>query len=154
MTKSAASPVSSNGFTVYKRLRRRARLERDEVAGSVELEQRVGEAVAGAEQRRRHPVGRQLAPRREQQVDECRRDRAEHGQQRPLEPAADPRKVDEDDGEHHRGGLRENVAAAHVGELVRDHGLELRRRQRTEQAGRERDARSRRGRGRPTSARG
>ena len=63
-------------------------------------------------------------------MDERGRDRAEHGEQRPLEPAADPGEVDEDDGEHDGEGLDEDVAAAHVRELVRDHGLELGRAQR------------------------
>ena len=72
-------------------------------------------------------------------MDERCRDRAEYGQQRSFEPAADPGEIDENNREHHRRGLREHVTASHVGELMRDHGLELGGRQCAEQTGRQGD---------------
>ena len=73
---------------------------------------------------------------------EGRRGRAEHGEQRPLEKATDPRELDQHDREHRREGLYEHVAGADVRELVGDHAFELRRWQRHEQprADRERGA--------------
>ena len=75
-------------------------------------------------------------------MDERRRDRAEDGEQRALEPAAEPGHLDEHDREQHGRGLDEHVAAAHVRELVREHALELGRAQRPEQPGGDRERRA------------
>ena len=142
MTKSAARPSSANGLTVYSGSVAGLAWKETRSLARSSLTQRVREPVDGTERRRRHPVRRELSLRREQEVDERGCDRAEDREQRPFEPATDPGEVDQDDGEHDGGGLRQDVPATDVRELVRDHGLELGGRQRTEQAGGERDRRA------------
>ena len=67
-------------------------------------------------------------------MDEGRGDRAEHEQQRALEPAADAAQLDDRGGEHDGAGLDDDVAVTHVRELVREHALELGRRARGDAA--------------------
>src|SRR5439155_15305408 len=73
-------------------------------------------------------IGLELPFRREHEVDERRGDGPEHEQQRALEPAPDPARLDQRRGENDDGGLHEHVAVANVRELVREHALELCRR--------------------------
>ena len=56
---------------------------------------------------------------------EGRGDRPEDEQQRPREKATEPARLHQRRREQHRERLREHVEAADVGELVRDHRVEL-----------------------------
>ena len=67
------------------------------------------------------------------------RDRAEHEQERPLQPAADAAQLDERRGEHDGGRLDDDVAVPDVRELVREHALELGGRARRDAAGADRE---------------
>ena len=58
-------------------------------------------------------------------MDERRGERAEHEQEPALEPAADPRGLDDRGRERRRHRLHEHVAVAEMRELVRDDSFEL-----------------------------
>ena len=82
VSKSAAEALVRERVRRVERLRRRARLERDEPHRLLEPQQRVREAVRRAAELGREAVCVVLALRREHQVDERRRERAEHEQER------------------------------------------------------------------------
>ena len=88
-TNSAARPFLGERVDRVERLRRRARLERDELASSA----RAGSARRPARAATRRARQRSGRPRNsrfgETEVHERRRERAEHEQQRALEEAAD-----------------------------------------------------------------
>ena len=94
VTNSAPSPSSANGLIVNSGSVAGLRLELDELGRLLEPDQRVGEPVRRVAELRREPVGRELALRRDEQVHERRRDRPEHEEQRALEPAADPARLE------------------------------------------------------------
>ena len=104
-----------------------------ELARAVETQQRVGEPVRRAADDGCSAVGRELPLRREQEVYERGSDGAKDGEQRPLEPTANPRGLDEHDGEHDGEGLHQHGPAADMRELVRQHALEVRGRDRADQ---------------------
>src|SRR6266516_62743 len=67
-------------------------------------------------------------------MNERRGQRSQEPQQDALEPPADPAQLKECRGEHDDGRLHDDVAMAHVRELVCQHRLELRRRRRRQEA--------------------
>ena len=75
----------------------------------------------------------------EQQVGERGADRCEHGEQEPREESADPADLEQRRREEHCVGLRKDVSRPDVGELVRDHGRDLWRRQRRQETGADRE---------------
>ena len=66
---------------------------------------------------------------------ERRGDRAEDEQERALEPATDPRQLEERRRKDDDGRLNDDVAVSDVCQLVRKHGLQLRRRRRRQKTG-------------------
>src|SRR6266516_4909660 len=67
-------------------------------------------------------------------MSERRGQRSQEPQQDALEPPADPAQLKECRGEHDDGRLHDDVAMAHVRELVCKHRLELRRKRRTQES--------------------
>jgi hypothetical protein len=116
------------------RLGRGARRELDELRRLVEADQRVRKAVWRLAELGGQTVSLELALRGEQHVDEGCGDRPEHEEHRPLEPAADSAQLDRRGGEDDDHGLQCDVAVLHMGQLVREHALELSRRARGEEA--------------------
>ena len=154
VAKSAASPLLVERVDRVERLGRRARAELDELVRLLEPQQRVGEAVRRLADRGRGAVGDELAPRREQQMHERGRERAEHEQERTLEPAADPAQLDERGGDDDGDRLHEHVPAGDVRELVREHAVELGGRGGREQALADGDRRAAAARARPRARAG
>jgi hypothetical protein len=112
--------------------RRRGRVgtQFHELGRLLEPNERVGEPVRRLADRGGERVGDELALRREQGVDDRRRDRSEHEQQGAREEPADAAQLDERRSDDDRRRLDEHVARADVGDLVREHALELGGRQR------------------------
>ena len=107
------------------RLRRGRSGELDELGCAVEAQERVREIVRAPGGARSQRVGVQLAPGREQQVDERCADRPEDVQEQPREPASDAAQLDEGRREEDDERLDEGVAAADMRKLVRDGRFEL-----------------------------
>ena len=99
-------------------------MELDEVARTLETDQRVREVVRIGETRRDR-VRRELPPRREEQMRERRGDGSQDREQEAGEEAADPRQLEERRREEDGVGLGEDIARADVCELVREHRAEL-----------------------------
>jgi hypothetical protein len=125
------------------RLGRRTRLELHELRRLLEPHECVGEPVRRVAELGCAAVGLELPLRREQQVHAGCRDRSEHEEQCALEPAAYPAQLDHRCGQHDHRCLQHDVAVLHVGELVRDHALELGGRTRGQDSGAESERRVR-----------
>ena len=116
------------------RLRRRVRRERDQLAACSSRSSASARPCGEPQSAAASAVGRELALRREQQMDERRRDRAEDVQQRAL-------RASRRSGSTRSGAPRarrpsvctSDVAVADVRELVREDAFELRRRRSAEQ---------------------
>src|SRR5581483_886558 len=91
-----AEPALGARVDRAERLRRRTGFERDELGGLLEADERVGEPVRGVAEAGGEPVGGELPLRREEQVNARRGDRPEHEEERALEDAADPARLEED----------------------------------------------------------
>src|SRR5262249_24657945 len=87
-------------------------------------------------------VREELALRRQEQIDERRRERPQDEQQAALEEAADPAGLDDRARQDGDRALDQDVAVADVGELMGEDALQLRRRRRAEQASASGDCRA------------
>ena len=133
VTNIAASPSSANGFTVYSgSVAGLARNSTNEPAAS-SLSSPSARPCGDSQSCGRGAIGGELAARREQQVGEGRRDRREDEEERALEPAGEPRHLDQEAGEHGHRRLDEHVAVRDVDELVGEDPVELGRRRSREQ---------------------
>ena len=99
--------------------------ERDELARLVEASQCVGEPVRRIAQLGGALIRGELPSRREEAVDDGRRDRPEDEQQRALEPTAEPAQLEQGCGDNRGRRLDQDVALLRVGKLVGQDAVEL-----------------------------
>jgi len=118
-------PVLGERIDRVQRLCRRRRLERKELLRLLEADERVGQTVRRAAEAGGRSVGRELALRAQQEVQERRRDRAEKHEQHALEPASEPAHLDHHRREDDERRLHGHVPVVDFRQLVREHPFEF-----------------------------
>ena len=108
--------------------------EGDELGSLVEAHQCVRKPVRRLAKLCRPAVSGEFPSRRQESLNRRGCHGPEDEEERPLKPAAEPAQLEQRRGDDGRGGLHENVPSLRVCDLVREHTLELGRRQRNEKA--------------------
>src|SRR5215210_983033 len=119
------------------RLERRVAGEGDELARLLQAEQGVRETVWRLAELSGVRIRGIFAPRRQERMLDGRSDRAEDEEERALEPTAGPAELEEGRRDDRGDGLRQEVTAERVSDLVGDEALELGRFGGPEQPGRD-----------------